>query len=59
VLDGSGEAIEVELRGYSAEQAARELAMFGSMIEIIEPNEVREALAALGADLVRTHSYQA
>jgi predicted DNA-binding transcriptional regulator YafY len=56
VLDESGETIEVELRGYSAEQAARELAMFGSMISIIEPNEVRELLADLGRELLAHHA---
>ncbi len=51
VLDGD----EVELRGYSPEQAARELAMFGSLVEVIEPDEVRTALADLGRELVRAH----
>jgi len=56
VLDDEADPVEVELRGYSAEQAARELAMFGSLIEIIEPQDVRVALADLGRQLVDTHA---
>jgi predicted DNA-binding transcriptional regulator YafY len=54
VIDDA-ERAEVELRGYSAEQAARELAPFGSLIEVIEPEEVRTRLVELGRELVRAH----
>jgi predicted DNA-binding transcriptional regulator YafY len=43
--------IEVRLRGYSAQQVAREVAAFGSMLEIVSPQEVRVLLARIGADL--------
>jgi predicted DNA-binding transcriptional regulator YafY len=55
VVDDAADPVEVELRGYSAEQAARELAMFGSLIEIVEPDEVRVALVRIGRDIVETH----
>jgi predicted DNA-binding transcriptional regulator YafY len=55
VVDDATDPVEVELRGYSVEQAARELAMFGSMIEIIEPVELRGALAQLGEEIARAH----
>lgn len=56
ILDDSGDRFEIELRGYSADQAARELAAFGSLIEIVEPDEVRVALARIGRELVETHA---
>jgi predicted DNA-binding transcriptional regulator YafY len=43
--------IEVRLRGYSARQVAREVAAFGSALEIVSPDEVRSLLADLGAEL--------
>jgi predicted DNA-binding transcriptional regulator YafY len=43
--------IEVRLRGYSAHQVAIEVAGFGSDVEIVSPDEVRELLGRLGAEL--------
>jgi len=44
--------IEVELRGQSVRSLAGEAAALGGRLEILEPAEVREHLAALGAELV-------
>jgi predicted DNA-binding transcriptional regulator YafY len=43
--------MEAELRGYSANQVAIELAGFGSSVEVISPDEVRTHLARLAREL--------
>jgi predicted DNA-binding transcriptional regulator YafY len=47
--------VPAELRMYTAEGAAAELAGFGDALEIIEPVEIRGYLAEIGAKLVRAH----
>lgn len=47
--------VELELRGHGARQLAVELAGFGAAVEVVDPPEVRDELAALGADLVATY----
>jgi predicted DNA-binding transcriptional regulator YafY len=42
---------DVEIRSWSARTLAGELAGFGSAVEVLEPNEVREELARVGAEL--------
>jgi predicted DNA-binding transcriptional regulator YafY len=44
--------VELELRGHNARALAAELAGFGGAIEVLEPEELREQLGALGAQLV-------
>lgn len=44
--------VEVEIRGYSASSIAAELAGFGDRFEVIDPLEVRDALAQIGGSLV-------
>lgn len=48
--------VGAEVRMYTPEQAASELAGFGDALEIVEPDEVRAHLARIGEALVRTHS---
>jgi predicted DNA-binding transcriptional regulator YafY len=43
--------VEAELRSWSPEAAASELAAFGEHVEVISPQEVREQLARIGAAL--------
>ena len=43
--------VEVELRGHSARSLAGEAAGLGHLLEVVEPPEVREHLAAIGAEL--------
>jgi predicted DNA-binding transcriptional regulator YafY len=45
---------EATIRSWSAEAAAAELAPFGEHVEVTEPREVRDALAAIGRRLVET-----
>jgi predicted DNA-binding transcriptional regulator YafY len=48
--DDAGQ-VEIEVRGHSPRMLAGELARFGSMLEVIEPPEVRAALAQLAGEL--------
>lgn len=50
-----GGLVEVELRSWSADALAGELAEFGAMVEVIEPPEAREAFARLAEALLRTY----
>ena len=43
--------IEVEIRGHSERSLAAETAGLGATLEILDPPEVREHLAAVGAEL--------
>ena len=43
--------VEVELRGYHVESLAAELAGFGGALEVVDPPELRDRLAQLGAEL--------
>ena len=47
--------IEVELRGHGVSQLAGELAGLGAGVEVLEPAEVRAALADIGRDLTRMY----
>jgi len=51
-----GDRVEVELRGHAIESLAAELAAFGGRLDVIAPDEIRVALARLGAELVRAHA---
>jgi predicted DNA-binding transcriptional regulator YafY len=42
---------DVEIRSWSARTLAAELAGFGSAVEVLQPSEVREELARVGAEL--------
>jgi predicted DNA-binding transcriptional regulator YafY len=46
---------EATIRSWSAEAAAAELAPFGEHVEVTEPREVRDALAAIGRRLVEAY----
>lgn len=47
--------VEVEIRSWSAESLAAELVGFGAHVEVLEPGEVRESFARLGAELARRY----
>lgn len=47
--------VEVEVRGHSVWSLAAEIAGFGASIEALDPPELRERLANLGADLTATY----
>jgi predicted DNA-binding transcriptional regulator YafY len=47
--------IEVELRGWSAQSTASEIAAFGARVEVLRPAEVRDELARLGTELARMY----
>ena len=46
---------DVEMRGHHVEAIAGEIAGLGDRIEVLEPPEVRQRLAALGAELAATY----
>lgn len=48
--------IEVEVRGGSARSLASDLAGYGSLVEVVSPEELRAELAALGTQLVERYS---
>ncbi|HEU4355314.1 MAG TPA: YafY family protein [Actinomycetota bacterium] len=52
---GEDGRVEVELRSWSADALAGELAEFGTAVEVIESTEARAALARLGEELLRTY----
>ena len=43
--------LEIQVRSWNAHAVTAELASFGSGVEVLEPAEVRDELASLGADL--------
>ncbi len=47
--------VEVEVRGHSLWTLAAELAGFGTHLEALDPPELRDHLARLGADLSATY----
>lgn len=53
VADGR---IELELRGHSERSLAGEIAGIGGALEVVKPEGVRTALAAVGAELVARYS---
>jgi predicted DNA-binding transcriptional regulator YafY len=48
--------VEVELRGHSIRSLAGEIAGFGAGLEVIEPAELRDLLAEIGAELAKTYA---
>lgn len=48
---GADGRVEVELRGHSARSLAAEVAGLGALLEVVDPPEVREALAAVAGEL--------
>lgn len=52
---GSNGRVVVQLRGHSIRGLASEIAGFGAMVQVIEPNELRLVLAAVGHELVATY----
>ncbi len=44
--------VEVELRGHSTRSLAAEVAGLGTMLEVLDPTELRDHLAAVGGELV-------
>lgn len=49
---GADGRVEVELRGHSIRALAGEVGGLGALVEVVDPPELREALAAVGAELV-------
>jgi predicted DNA-binding transcriptional regulator YafY len=49
---GADGRVEVELRGHSPRSLAAEAAGMGAMLDVVGPPEVRQHLAAIGAELV-------
>ena len=47
--------VEVEVRGHSLESVAAEIAGFGALVEVLDPPELRDHLARIGADLTATY----
>jgi predicted DNA-binding transcriptional regulator YafY len=46
---------QVELRGHSVRSLAGEIAGFGAAVEVLDPPELRTALAAVGRELLATY----
>jgi predicted DNA-binding transcriptional regulator YafY len=53
VADGR---VELELRGHHPRSLAAELAGFGGLIEVLEPEELRRQLAEIGAELAARYA---
>ena len=52
---GADGRVEIGLVGLTGDGAAGQLAGFGSRVEVIEPADIRERLAVLGAELTRSY----
>ena len=52
VVGDDGEVAEVEIGTATAEMVAQQLAGWGNTIDVIAPDEVRERLAIIGAELI-------
>jgi predicted DNA-binding transcriptional regulator YafY len=48
---GADGRVEAEVRGSHADAMARDLAGFGALVEVVDPPDLRDALASLGRDL--------
>jgi predicted DNA-binding transcriptional regulator YafY len=48
--------VEIELRGHSIESLAGEIAGLGSAVEVLDPPELRDRLARVGAELAATYA---
>lgn len=53
---GADGRVQVELRGHRPRSLAAEIAGFGAHIEVLEPPELRAALAAVGHELVAVYT---
>ncbi len=53
---GTDDRVDVEIRSWSAHTVAGELAPFVRWVEVVDPAEVREELARLGAELTERYS---
>ena len=51
--------IEVELRSSSSRALAGQISGFGNLVEVIEPNEIRQLLAGIARELSETYLNQA
>jgi predicted DNA-binding transcriptional regulator YafY len=47
--------VEIELRGHHVESLAGEIAGLGGAVEVVDPPELRDRLARIGAELVATY----
>jgi predicted DNA-binding transcriptional regulator YafY len=47
--------VEIELRGHHTGSLAAEIAGLGGAVEVVEPPELRERLARVGAELTATY----
>ena len=52
---GHNGRVEIELRGHHVESLAGEVAGFGAALEVLDPPELRERLARVGAELTATY----
>jgi len=52
---GADGRVEIEVRGHHLHSLAAELAGFGAGIEVVEPPELRQKLAEVGAELTKTY----
>lgn len=52
---GADGRVAVELRGHSVRALAAEIAGFGSLVEVVEPEEMRVQLADIGTELTTTY----
>ena len=48
--------VELHLRGHSPRALAAELAGFGALVEVVEPDDVRQHLAEIGAELTEIYA---
>lgn len=48
--------VRVELRGHTVRSLAAEIAGFGATIEVVEPSDLRDALAEVGRELVERYN---
>jgi predicted DNA-binding transcriptional regulator YafY len=52
---GADGRVQIELRGHRVESLASEIAGLGGAVEVVEPPELRERLAQVGAELSATY----
>ena len=55
---GPDARVEVEIRGHSIRALAGELGGLGALVEVMDPPELRDALAGVGAELVGLYGEQ-
>jgi predicted DNA-binding transcriptional regulator YafY len=54
-LAGADGWLEIEVRAHSAPSVAADFAGFAGRVEVVDPPDVREVLATLGTELVRSY----